>query len=153
MTILIELEDGISINEHILDTEPTGYMAIGSCIIAHDSYGTVGMIYDNISKTFKEKPIIRYQVIDLLSQDELVSIDALKESDLIRYKLLTSMLDNASDVDAARKGFIYLITKNLMPRDRLNEVVRQSVFHTLSEEISEYIIPVVEPLEGIDVNS
>jgi len=159
MTILIQLEDGISTNEHLLSAEVTGYIATGESVIEHHSYGTVGKRYNPATQDFEEVPRATKDMIDILSQSELIYIDKLKVIDPIRYKILASMLvESELSEDSVRQSFSFMIDEQVLPSARLLEILMESSYYHMEEELSQDVRRREEEAlevtvgEGIDVN-
>lgn len=120
---LIRLIDGISVDEYVEDHSTIGYMEEGECVIEHGSLGTVGLKYDPVTSTFNDIVATPVDLINLLTTDELIELDGIKNTDAVRYKLLNDILSTDHSIDDAYAKFKYVSDAGIMDMSRIVEII------------------------------
>lgn len=142
----IQLIDGISVDEYIIDPSNTEYVAEGECVIEHANYGTVGLKYDPITDTFDLPELEPADLISFLATEELMALDAIKNTDMVRYKLLNDILTQQHTEDEAFKKFTYVIDAGIMEQGRVIEIIAGTRYDGVVQLLltaAAYVAPVI----------
>jgi len=146
---LIQLRDGVSVDEHILDVTHVGYSAEGECTIEHPRYGTVGKIYDPETKTFSEVVKDPEPIVQSMTMGEAVGIDKARKDDPIVAKILDTIVEEYYPDDEAISYFHYLMDTGLITDERMLEIVRNSKYAHIADELFGLTTIEIDPLESI----
>ena len=123
----IKLEDGIAVEEFIESPTLTEISDKGICFVEQLEMGTLGKKYDIGTGMFQTAEPDIEEIIDVLSQSELIGIDAVQETNPIRHKLMMNLvMGKALSDEETQLSYQHMVSMDIMPLERLQELIEQT---------------------------
>lgn len=150
---LIQLRDGVSIDEYVTDPTSIGYLSEGECVINHPEYGTVGKLYDPKTKSFSGIVGELETVVGAMTMKEASTMAELRKRGPLDEKFISSAIDEGDDDEQAILDFKYLVDSEILTYERAQEIMLRSKYSHLADEASDLkAVSVEETIEELEID-
>lgn len=130
----IRLVGGISIDEYVIGPTCLEYND-QECVIEHPHLGTVGRLYDPETKTFVEPEVEDLVLIEHVTLEELMGLDAIRAKDPVVASIISKLISHDDFAEGGVKKFVYLVSIGALTGDRVIEILLGTKYEALLPEL------------------